>query len=151
MSTQSIGGSLPGRNPPADGDKPRVLLVDDDAGLLRLLSLRLGAAGYDVLAVEGGEQALAQLDQYAPDLMITDLKMDGMDGMTLFEKVQARKPGLPVLILTAHGTIPDAFAAAGRGVFSYLTKPYDARVLLEHMERALMRSSRGRLLRASIV
>jgi two-component system response regulator GlrR len=118
-------------------DKPRVLLVDDDAGLLRLLSLRLTAAGYDVLAVESGEQALAQLSQYRPHLMITDLKMDGMDGMTLFNRVQSREPGLPVLILTAHGTIPDAFAAAGRGVFSYLTKPYNSKVLLEHMERAL--------------
>ncbi len=118
-------------------DKPRVLLVDDDAGLLRLLSLRLTAAGYDVLAVESGEQALARLSQYRPHLMITDLKMDGMDGMTLFNRVQSREPGLPVLILTAHGTIPDAFAAAGRGVFSYLTKPYNSKVLLEHMERAL--------------
>jgi len=118
-------------------DKSRVLLVDDDAGLLRLLSLRLTAAGYDVLAVESGEQALAQLAQYCPHLMITDLKMDGMDGMTLFDRVRSREPDLPVLILTAHGTIPDALAAASRGVFSYLTKPYNSKVLLAHMERAL--------------
>jgi two-component system response regulator GlrR len=118
-------------------DKSRVLLVDDDAGLLRLLSLRLTAAGYDVLAVESGEQALAQLAQYCPHLMITDLKMHGMDGMTLFDRVRSREPDLPVLILTAHGTIPDALAAAGRGVFSYLTKPYNSKVLLAHMERAL--------------
>jgi two-component system response regulator GlrR len=123
-----------------NGDKTRVLLVDDDASLLRLLSLRLMAAGYDVLAVESGEQALAQLEGYRPQLMITDLKMDGMDGMTLFERVRSCDPGLPVLILTAHGTIPDAFAAAGRGVFSYLTKPYNSKVLLEHMERALSTS-----------
>lgn len=131
-------------------DKPRVLLVDDDAGLLRLLSLRLTAAGYDVLAVESGEQALAQLAQYRPQLMITDLKMDGMDGMTLFDRVQDSVPGLPVLILTAHGTIPDAFAAAGRGVFSYLTKPYNSKVLLEHVERAL-RFGAGNSLRAGSV
>ncbi len=128
-------------------DKPRVLLVDDDAGLLRLLSLRLTAAGYDVLAVESGEQALAQLARYRPQLMITDLKMDGMDGMTLFDRVRDREPGLPVLILTAHGTIPDAIAAAGRGVFSYLTKPYNSKVLLEHMERALKLGA-GRTLHA---
>jgi two-component system response regulator GlrR len=131
-------------------DKPRVLLVDDDAGLLRLLSLRLTAAGYDVLAVESGEQALAQLAQYRPQLMITDLKMDGMDGMTLFDRVRDSVPGLPVLILTAHGTIPDAFAAAGRGVFSYLTKPYNSKVLLEHVERAL-RFGAGNSLRAGSV
>jgi two-component system response regulator GlrR len=122
-------------------NKPRVLLVDDDAGLLRLLSLRLTAAGYDVLAVESGEQALAELAQYRPHLMITDLKMDGMDGMELFARVQDREPGLPVLILTAHGTIPDAFDAASRGVFSYLTKPYNSKVLLQHMERALKLSA----------
>lgn len=129
--------------------KPRVLLVDDDAGLLRLLSLRLMAAGYDVLAVESGERALEELAQYHPDLMITDLKMDGMDGMELFERVQSRDPGLPVLILTAHGTIPDAFEAAGRGVFSYLTKPYNSKVLLEHMERALKPGAGRRHLRSA--
>jgi two-component system response regulator GlrR len=105
-------------------NKPRVLLVDDDAGLLRLLSLRLTSAGYDVLAVESGEQALAELAQYE-----------------LFARVQDREPGLPVLILTAHGTIPDAFDAASRGVFSYLTKPYNSKVLLQHMERALKLSA----------
>ena len=125
--------------------KPRVLLVDDDAGLLRLLSLRLTSAGYDVLAVESGERALEELAQYRPDLMITDLKMGGMDGMELFERVQSREPDLPVLILTAHGTIPDAFEAAGRGVFSYLTKPYNSKVLLEHMERALKLGARRHL------
>jgi two-component system response regulator GlrR len=128
--------------------KARVLLVDDDAGLLRLLSLRLTSAGYDVLAVESGEQALEELAQYRPDLMITDLKMGGMDGMELFERVQSREPDLPVLILTAHGTIPDAFEAAGRGVFSYLTKPYNSKVLLEHMERALKLGG-GRHLRSA--
>ncbi len=116
---------------------PRVLLVDDDRSLLRLLSMRLMAAGYDVLAVEGGEQALAQLPAFGPDMIITDLKMNGMDGMELYEKVSRQYPELPVLVLTAHGTIPDAFAAASRGVFSYLTKPYSSKVLLDHMERAL--------------
>jgi two-component system, NtrC family, response regulator GlrR len=118
-------------------EQPRVLLVDDDRSLLRLLSMRLMAAGYDVLGVESGKQALEQLPRYQPDMMITDLKMDGMDGMELFEKVNRRYPDMPVLILTAHGTIPDAFAAASRGVFSYLTKPYNSKVLLEHMARAL--------------
>lgn len=117
--------------------QPRVLLVDDDRSLLRLLSMRLTAAGYGVLAVESGEQALAQQPLYRPDLVITDLRMDGMDGMTLFNRLHARDPDLPVLILTAHGTIPDAFDAAGRGVFSYLTKPFNSKVLLEHMQRAI--------------
>lgn len=117
--------------------KYRVLLVDDDRSLLRLLSMRLTAAGYLVEAVEGGEQALVQLPLFRPHLVITDLQMGGMDGMTLFNQIHGRNPSLPVLILTAHGTIPDAVDATSRGVFSYLTKPFDSKVLLEHVARAL--------------
>jgi two-component system response regulator GlrR len=113
------------------------LLVDDDPGLLRLLSMRLTAAGYEVTTVESAEQALAQIPLLQPHLMITDLQMSGMDGMTLFNQVHSRNPSLPVLILTAHGTIPDAVEATSRGVFSYLTKPFDSKVLLEHVARAL--------------
>lgn len=117
--------------------KPVVMLVDDDRDLLRLLSIRLTAAGYDVRAMTSGEEALAQLEQSNPDVIVTDLQMDGMDGMTLFDRVHASRPTLPVLVLTAHGTIPDAFDAANRGVFSYLTKPFNSRVLLSHLERAV--------------
>ncbi len=113
------------------------MLVDDDRDLLRLLSMRLVAAGYSVTSVTSGEEALEQFPDYRPDMIITDLQMDGMDGMSLFRRVHEADPDLPVLVLTAHGTIPDAFDAAGRGVFSYLTKPYNSKVLLEHMERAL--------------
>ncbi|MGD2137830.1 MAG: sigma 54-interacting transcriptional regulator [Gammaproteobacteria bacterium] len=118
-------------------DKYRVLLVDDDPGLLRLLSMRLNAAGYEVRAVESGEEALAQVSLYHPHIIITDLQMDGMDGMTLFNQVHGRNPSLPVLILTAHGTIPDAVEATSRGVFGYLTKPFDSKILLDHVARAL--------------
>ncbi len=118
-------------------NKYRILLVDDDHSLLRLLSMRLTAAGYDVTAVESGEQALAQLSLLHPHLIITDLQMEGMDGLTLFSQVHSRNPSLPVMILTAHGTIPDAVEATSRGVFSYLTKPFDSKVLLEHVARSL--------------
>jgi two-component system response regulator GlrR len=118
-------------------EKYRLLVVDDDHGLLRLLSLRLSSSGYAVKAVESGEQALEEIPVFQPHLIITDLKMDGMDGMTLFNHVHSRNPSLPVLILTAHGTIPDAFKAASCGVFAYLTKPFDSKVLLENVARAL--------------
>ena len=118
-------------------DKHRVLLVDDDHSLLRLLSMRLSAAGYEVNAVESGEQALVQLPLFHPHIIITDLQMDGMDGMTLFKQVHSRSPSLPVLILTAHGSIPDAVEAISKGVFSYLTKPFNSKTLLEHVARAL--------------
>ena len=118
-------------------NKYRILLVDDDKSLLRLLSMRLTAVGYEVTAVESGEQALAQLPLSQPHLIITDLQMKGMDGLTLFNQVHSRNPSLPVMILTAHGTIPDAVEATSRGVFSYLTKPFDSKILLQHVARAL--------------
>ena len=115
----------------------RVLVVDDDPALLRLLSMRLTAAGYDILAVESGEKAIAQVPTYKPHLVITDLRMGGMDGMTLFNMIHDRAPTLPVLILTAHGTIPEAVDATNMGVFGYLTKPFDSKVLLDQVDKAL--------------
>ena len=115
----------------------QVLVVDDDPGLLRLMQLRLGAAGYGVTAADSGERALAQLAVSRPQVVVTDLQMGGMDGIALFEAIRADNPALPVIILTAHGTIPDAVAAVKGGVFGYLTKPFDARALLVEIERAL--------------
>ena len=114
-----------------------VLVVDDDPDLLRLIEIRLSAAGYAVTTAGSGEQALSKMSVTRPRLVVTDLKMAGMDGMALFEAARAQNPALPVIILTAHGTIPDAVAAVNRGVFGYLTKPFDAKVLLAEVERAL--------------
>jgi two-component system, NtrC family, response regulator GlrR len=118
-------------------DRAKILLVDDDAGLLRLLSLRLGAGGYLVSTAESGAQALARAASFQPDIVITDLRMDGMDGMALYDSLHEKNPTLPVIILTAHGTIPDAVEATQRGIFDYLTKPFDSKALLECIERAL--------------
>ena len=115
----------------------RVLVVDDDPALLRLLSMRLSAVGYEVAAVESGEKALAQIPTFQPQLVITDLRMDGMDGMALFDQIHQRSQALPVIILTAHGSIPEAVDATSRGVFGYLTKPFDSKDLLEQVTRAL--------------
>jgi two-component system response regulator GlrR len=120
-----------------------ILLVDDDADILKLLSLRLSAAGYRVQAVDSGERALAALAASRPDLIITDLKMGGMDGMSLFEEVRKQAPMLPVIILTAHGTIPDAVSATRRGVFGFQPKPFDGKQLLEQVEQALRLSGSG--------
>lgn len=117
--------------------KNQILLVDDDRDLLKLISLRLTAAGYAVQTAESGAQALAQLAMMRPRLVITDLRMEGMDGMALFDRIHAAMPTLPVIILTAHGTIPDAVAATQRGVFSFLTKPFDGKDLLAQVEQAL--------------
>jgi two-component system, NtrC family, response regulator GlrR len=114
-----------------------ILVVDDDPDLLRLLTIRLEGAGYRVTAAHSAERALAQIAVERPDLVVTDLRMGGMDGLALFDAVRAAHPTLPVIILTAHGTIPDAVAATRQGVFGYLTKPVDPQNLLSEVERAL--------------
>jgi two-component system, NtrC family, response regulator GlrR len=114
-----------------------ILLVDDDPDLLRLLSMRLSTAGYSVVTAASGMQALAQLAQRYPQVVITDLRMDGMDGMTLLDLLHRDHPALPVIILTAHGSIPEAVTAAHHGVFAFLTKPFDGKDLLEQIDKAL--------------
>lgn len=115
----------------------RLLVVDDDADMLRLLSMRLQAAGYRVSAAASAEAALAQLELERPQLVISDVRLPGLDGLALFDEVHRRHPSLPVILLTAHGTIPDAVEATRRGVFTYLTKPYDSKELLERISQAL--------------
>jgi len=116
--------------------KPGILLVDDDAALRELITLRLEANGFRVEAVASGEAALAQLAVARPDAVLTDMQMAGIDGMALFRAIHARDPALPVIVLTAHGTIPDAVAATQLGLFGYLTKPYDAATLVDLLKRA---------------
>ena len=122
-------------------ESAKVLLVDDDKDLLQLIAMRLTAAGYAVTAVESGEAALAALAIARPQVVITDLRMQGMDGMALFDAIHRDSPSLPVLILTAHGTIPEAVTATRRGVFSFLTKPFEPKVLLDTVAEAMRLSS----------
>jgi len=117
--------------------KARILVVDDDPGLLRLLTIRLRAENYEVEAVESAAAALAACVRFRPDLVITDLRMDQMDGIGLLKELQSRWPGLRVIILTAHGTIPDAVHATQSGAFGFLTKPVDKQELLDHVQKAL--------------
>ena len=122
-------------------DAQKILLVDDDKDLLQLIAMRLTAAGYAVSTADSGESALASVTVSRPQLVITDLRMQGMDGIALFDSIHRDAPSLPVVILTAHGTIPEAVAATRRGVFSFLTKPFDSKVLLDTVADALRLSS----------
>ncbi|MGJ7525480.1 sigma 54-interacting transcriptional regulator [Variovorax sp. GB1P17] len=115
----------------------RLLVVDDDPDMLKLISMRLVSAGYQVTAVTSAETALTQLEIEHPQLVLSDVRLPGRDGLQLFDEIRKRHPSLPVILLTAHGTIPDAVEATARGVFTYLTKPYDARELLEKIAQAL--------------
>lgn len=115
----------------------RILVVDDDPDLLDLIAMRLRSAGYEVSQAASGEEALERFRLERPRAVVTDLRMDGMDGHALFARLQAEAPSVPVIILTAHGTIPDAVAATQRGVFSFLTKPFDGKELLARVSAAL--------------
>jgi two-component system response regulator GlrR len=115
----------------------KILLVDDDTDLLKLLSIRLTAAGYETILADSAEAAINYLDISRPHLVISDMQMSGMDGMALFEYIHHHVPTLPVIILTAFGTIPDAVTATQRGIFGYLTKPYDPKILLNQITRAI--------------
>jgi two-component system response regulator GlrR len=114
-----------------------LLLVDDDPDLLRLLSMRLAANGYRVTAVDSAEAALNRMSIELPSMVISDVRLPGKDGMALFQQIRTQYPALPVILLTAHGTIPDAVEATSLGAYAYLTKPFDAKILLERIGQAL--------------
>ncbi len=118
----------------------RLLLVDDDTSLLKLLSIRLEAEGFEVQTAESAEQALQSLRNNPVELVITDLRMDGASGLDLFEQVRHFYPGLPVIIMSAQGTIPEAVSATQKGVFEFLTKPVDKTLLLATIRAALQQS-----------
>jgi two-component system response regulator GlrR len=119
------------------GRRPRLILVDDDPGLLRLLTLRLKSEGYDVAASESAAQALTAVPRFQPDVVVTDLRMADVDGIGLLRELQRRYPALPVILMTAHGTIPDAVEATKSGAFAFLTKPVDRDQLLQQLRKAL--------------
>ncbi len=121
----------------------RILLVDDDQGFLTLLSMRLSAEGFAVETAYSGRECLQKIEGFLPDLVISDLRMDVMDGMELYEKIHKLMPFVPVIMITAHGSIPEAVAATQQGVFSFLPKPIDRTQLLELIHKAL--EQKGRL------
>jgi two-component system NtrC family response regulator len=131
-----------------------ILLVDDDASLRRILSHHLERAGYTVRSAADGSQALALLAAGPADLVLTDVRMPGMDGRALLAEVRRGTPDLPVLMMTAYGTIQDAVEAMRQGAFDYLTKPVDKETLLRAVHRALQIGNlrrENRLLRENLV
>jgi two-component system response regulator GlrR len=116
---------------------PNILIVDDDLDILKLISIRLTAAGYNTITASSGEQAMSAVSQKRPDLIVSDLRMPAMDGMALLDAIHSTHPTLPMIILTAHGSIPDAVRATQRGAFGFLTKPFDSQELLQQIASAL--------------
>src|SRR2546429_338309 len=122
----------------------RILVVDDDEALLRLLSMRLSANGFAVTTCATGEEALALAKREMFDLALTDLRLPDRDGLSVLEGLKLIHPDLPVLLLTAHGSIPNAVEAMQKGAFGYLTKPFDNKELEATLEKALAQQRMSR-------
>jgi len=114
-----------------------ILIVDDDADILKLLEMRLTASGYNVIAASTAQQALTLFGMHPIALVISDLRMPEMDGFALFEAVHRLDSTIPFILLTAHGSIPEAVHATQQGVFSFLTKPFESKALLDQVAQAL--------------
>jgi excisionase family DNA binding protein len=132
-------GPATGRTPPApiEGRRPRVLIADDEASIRDLLSKTLALADYDIESVGDGRAAVSRLRAGGYDLLITDLKMPGMDGLSLIREAKRLAPELPVIIITAFSTEASAIEAINLGVDGYLTKPFRISRILSTAARAL--------------
>src|SRR5258706_3375155 len=118
-------------------EKKQVLIVDDEPNLRKILSAQLSRDGYDVMTAEDGEQGLQTLRDHHIDLVITDLKMPKVDGMTLLREALREEPELPIVMITAHGTVDTAVEALKLGAFDYLTKPFDKDEVRQIVAKAL--------------
>ena len=123
--------------PRPDTGRPRVLVVDDEASIRDLLSKTLALAEYDVDAAPDGRSALDRLRMYPYDLLIADLKMPGMDGLTVIREAKRFKSDLPIIIITGFSTESSAIEAVNLGVAGYLTKPFRVPQVLAAAARAL--------------
>lgn len=115
----------------------KILVVEDDARLRDAVCETLRLAGFQVDSAENGNEALEKLERCEPSLVVTDLQMDGMDGMELINRLKSRSPGLPVVMVTAHGSVQKAVEAMRAGASDFLLKPFQAEVLLEMVVRLL--------------
>jgi DNA-binding NtrC family response regulator len=117
----------------------RILVVDDEPSARTGLARLLTEEGFEVSTAGDGEAAIEAYDQHAPEVVVTDLKMPGMDGMALMKKLHELEPSLPVVVVTAFGEVSAAVAAMRAGADDFLTKPIDVDALLVSLDRALQR------------
>jgi two-component system response regulator AtoC len=118
-------------------ERKQVLIVDDEPNLRKILSAQLSRDGYEVMTAEDGEEGLSLLKDNHIDLVITDLKMPKVDGMTLLKRALELEPELPVVVITAHGTIDTAVEALKLGAFDFVTKPFDKDEVRQIVGKAL--------------
>jgi two-component system response regulator HydG len=117
--------------------RARILVVDDHAEMARLLADRLGDAGYAVDVAAGGNEALLRARAELPDLVITELRMEDVDGFDVLQGVRDLNPHVPVIVMTAFGATDTALEAIQRGAYHYVTKPFPLAETLLYVERAL--------------
>lgn len=118
-----------------------ILLVDDDAGLLKLLSIRLRSEGYRVSTAQSVKEAIRLIADQRFSVVISDLRMPGQDGLFLLEYVADNHPSLPVILITAHGSIDDAVIATEKGALGFITKPINHEKLKEALANAISQTS----------
>jgi two-component system response regulator AtoC len=122
----------------------RILIVDDEPSIRMVLRAHLNRSGYAVTAAENGAEAIALLERESFHLVVTDLRMPEVNGMALLAHCTENHPGLPVILITAHGTVDSAVEAIKLGAQDYITKPFDQDELLPIIEKALRTEERGR-------
>jgi DNA-binding NtrC family response regulator len=121
----------------ATANTPHVLFVDDEPQLRGVMAERLGERGFDVVEADSGERALELLDQFAFDIVITDLRLPGIDGTQVIDAARERYPGIIVIVITGYGSVKDAVNAIKRGVSDYIEKPFQFDELIHVLEKAI--------------
>jgi two-component system, NtrC family, response regulator AtoC len=116
---------------------PHLLFVDDEATLRGLMAERLAERGFEVVEAESGERALALLDQFAFDIIITDLRLPGIDGARVIQAARDRYPGIVAIVITGFGTVKDAVDAIKRGASDFIAKPFQFDELIHVLQKAM--------------
>src|SRR5499433_199508 len=117
--------------------KPRILVIDDDAGVRESLRMTLEYDGYDVAGAATGQEGIALVEREAPDLVLLDVKMPGMDGLEVLDRLRAVNESLPVIVVSGHGTISTAVEATKKGAFDFIEKPFASDRVLVSVRNAL--------------
>jgi len=120
-----------------------VLIVEDDAVLREALAETMSLAGHSYLTARDGREALAMLERHSPAIILSDVRMDRMDGQHLLSEIQRRNPGVPVILMTAYGSVEDAVSAMQHGAVDYLQKPFSATALTEKINRFIKPSTQA--------
>ena len=137
-------GALPTDPSPGSFMPKRILIVDDEPSIRKVLRAHLRRAGYEVSTADDGQQAINALERDTFDLVVSDLRMPEVDGMALLAHCSASYPGLPVILITAHGTVDSAVEALKQGAHDFITKPFDQQELQATIRKALATEERAR-------